>query len=161
MQNLKNILYILSCIAFTVIIGAAIYEHLSVWPKALSGPPASLTIFQGEFGHDGGVFWRNIHPVTLFLMILSLIFFWRSERRLNLLITFGGYLVIIAVTAIYFVPELVEIIKTPYAEAVDAGLVARGQLWEQLSIVRLFVLIGLACFLLLGLTKAPNSAVNS
>ena len=110
MNNLKNLVYILTCLSFSIIIGAAFYEHLAVWPRAFSAIPASLTMHQGGYGLNAEAFWSIIHPITLALFILTLILFWKTKRRINLLISLLGYLLIIAVTGIYFVPELVAIL---------------------------------------------------
>ncbi len=110
-------------------------------------------MFQGEYALNAGAFWTKIHPVTLLLFITSLILFWKYKRRKNIVIAFLGYLVIMVVTFLYFVPELIAINTTTYAETIDASLVSRGQLWEQLSLLRLATLIVLAIILFLGLTK--------
>jgi hypothetical protein len=65
---------------------------------------------------------------------------------------------ILAITASYFVPELLSITTTAFSESVDAVLTKRASLWETLSLVRLGVLVVLAITLMAGLTK-PNKAV--
>lgn len=153
-MKFKDIIYSLSCLCFTVIIGGAVYEHLAVVPRWSTAPPASLSMFQGDYGLDPGAFWTLIHPVALLLIVATLILFWKSTRRKNILIALSGYLVILAVTAIYFVPELMEITGTAFSATIDPSLTNRANLWELLSIVRLFVLLVLAMVLFLGLTKS-------
>jgi hypothetical protein len=60
-------------------------------------------------------------------------------------------------TGIYFVPELLSIITTPFAESVDEDLVSRASLWETLSLVRLAILILLSILLLNSLTFHSNN----
>lgn len=98
-------------------------------------------------------FWVSVHPVTLVLILTTLGFSWKTSRRKNVLITLTGYVTILIITAVYFVPELLEITGTPFSTEIDAALTERAKMWETLSIALLFVLIVLATTLFLGLTK--------
>lgn len=149
----KNILYILACLSFSVILGAAVYEHTAVWPNAYAKMPASLTMFQGEYALDSSIFWMSIHPVTLVLFIITLIINWRTARRKNVLYSLIVYALILVVTSIWFVPELMDLVHSPYSNTLDEPLTARGSRWEMLSIIRAIVLFATAIFLYLGLTK--------
>jgi len=139
---------------YVIVIGGATYEHLNVVPTWSAAPPVSLSMFQGEYGLNPELFWKLIHPVNIALFILCLIFHWKSPRRKNLLIVFGSYIAILAITAIYFVPELVSITRTAFSTTPDTNLTRRASLWETLSLVRLSVLVVLSIVLLLGLTKS-------
>lgn len=154
----KNIIYSLACLCFTIMIGGAVYEHLNVVPKWSEAPPASLSMFQGKYGLNPELFWMIIHPINFVLFIIALILNWRSDRRKYILVPLVTYAVIIVITAIFFVPELISITGSPYAETIDPTLTKRASLWETLSIVRLCVLVILAMMLFLGLTK-PATAI--
>jgi len=160
MSNAKNLIYILTCLSFSIIIGAAFYEHLAVWPRAFSAIPASLSMNQGEYGLNAEAFWSIIHPITLFLVITTLILFWKSVRRKNILICLIGYIIVLAVTGIYFVPELMDITSTQYTSEINEALTNRGQQWVKLSILRLIFLIGLSLILFLGLSKANTKRIK-
>ena len=149
----KDLLYAISCFAFIIIGGGAVYEHINMVPTWSAAPPISLSMFQGEYGLKGELFWMMIHPVNLVLLILCLIFHWRSERRKSLLIVIGNYVLILVITTVYFVPELMSILNTPFATSTDADLTRRASLWETLSLVRLGILVVLSMILLMGLTK--------
>jgi len=149
----KNLSYSFAALAFACVIGAAVYEHLTVVPQWSAAPPASLTMFQGTYGLKPDKFWMLIHPVTLLLFVITLVLHWKTARRKNLLITLGGYAFVLCVTTIYFVPELISIITAPLSTTADSDLTARAKLWELLSIVRLGCLIVLSMVLFLGLTK--------
>ena len=153
----KDLLYALTCLAFAIIIGGAVYEHLNVVPQWVAGPPASLSMFQGEHGLHPELFWMLIHPFNLLLFTLTLIVHWRSGRRKNIVIVLATYIAILLVTAVYFVPELISITTTAFSPVPDEGLTQRAKLWEALSIVRLLVLVVLALVLFTGLTKANHS----
>ncbi len=152
-MNAKAILYAVASLSFSIVIGAAVYEHLAVVPQWSAAPPVSLSMFQGEYGLNAGAFWMPIHPVTLLLMIAALAAAWKTAGRTNLLITLAGYLVVIGITAIYFVPELLSITGTPFSETADPSLTRRAQLWELLSLVRLAFMVVLSMVMFLGLTR--------
>ena len=135
-MNFRNILYALTCLSFSAIIGAAVYEHIALWPAAFSEPPKSLSVFQGPYRLNAGAFWQSIHPVTLLLFGVTLFVGWKTTRRKNILIAVTGYALILTATFIYFVPELLELTATPYSDTVDASLQDRGSLWIALSLVR-------------------------
>jgi hypothetical protein len=153
MNNAKNLVYTLTCLAISVVIGAAFYEHLAVWPRAFAAPPASLSMLQGEYGLNAVAFWSKIHPIVIFLSVTTLILFWKSDRRKNILIYFIGYILILVATAFYFVPELVDITGTEYTSNMDADLGRRAAIWTKWSWLRLMILIPLSCILYYGLTK--------
>lgn len=144
-MNSKNIFYILACISYCLIIGAAVYEHIAVWPVAFSEPPRSLTMFQGNYAIEPALFWKFIHPVTLTLFIITLGLNWKTERKKFILIPLITYIILLIVTFIYFVPELMSLIKTPYSEAVDEVVRKRGSLWITLSSIRLSLIVITTC----------------
>ena len=153
MKYIKDLLYAITCLFFSIIIGAAVYEHLAVVPQWSAAPPASLAMFQGAYGLNAAAFWTKIHPATLLLFVITLFVFWKTERRKNILIPFIGYVLVLIITFVYFVPELIDITGTPYSTTVDKDLISRSSLWENLSLLRLALLIGLALLLFLGLKK--------
>ncbi|HMT08671.1 MAG TPA: hypothetical protein PKA82_11760 [Pyrinomonadaceae bacterium] len=155
---MKNLIYIVASIGFIVVIGGAVYEHTTMVPIWASAAPASLTMFQGEYAIAPVNFWRPVHPINLLLLIAALVFNWRTPRRKFLAVTIIGYVVILAITIAYFVPELMAITQTPLATVADTSLTARAQMWEKLSLVRLAVLVILAVCLLLGLTKTESGS---
>jgi hypothetical protein len=122
-------------------------------PKWAAAPPASLSMFQGSYGLDSTPFWIPIHPVTLSLLITALVLNWKTPRRKHILVTVGIYVAILITTFVYFVPELMSIIQTPFDTSVSTDLQSRAAMWEKLSIVRLFILLGTAIMLLSSLTK--------
>ena len=153
-MNAKNLLYSSVCLCFAIVIGAAVYEHLGVVPQWSAAPPASLSMFQGKYGLAAENFWMPIHPVCLVLFLINLVLFWKTDRRKPLLIPFAGYFLVLVITAIFFVPELLDITGTPFSETTDAALTQRAKLWETLSIIRMIFLIGLAFVLFSGLTQS-------
>ena len=150
---IRTLLLILGCIGFVIVIGGATYEHAAVVPVWTAAVPASLSMFQGEYGLAAWRFWMSIHPITMTLLTFALIANWRTSRRYYIIATIIGYLAILGATFVYFVPELMALTQTAYSTTVDAELTRRANLWETLSLVRLGVLLLLAIVLLFGLSK--------
>ena len=151
-KSFPNFLHILASLAFITIIGGAIYEHAAVVPMWSAAPPHSLSMFQGEYGLQAANFWKPVHPVTILLLAAALVANWRQASRKQILIVFGCYLLILVITAAYFVPELLSIITSEYSTAASQDLTSRAQTWERLSLVRLSTLLVLAVVLLHGLS---------
>jgi hypothetical protein len=157
MNTFRTIVLILASISFIVVIGGAVYEHAGIVPVWASAAPASLAMFQGEYAIMPFKFWIPIHPITMLLLLLSLVFNWRSERRNSILTTIVGYAIVLAVTFLYFVPELMSITQSVYGATIDPELTERAQSWEFWSQVRLASLLLMAFILLFGLSKSPET----
>ena len=161
MKSLKTLFLILASMSFMTVIGGAIYEHIAVVPRWKLAPPASLTMVQGPYGLNSGPFWMSIHPITLVLLIAALLTNWKNPRRKFILSNIAGYALVLLCTATWFVPELMSILHTPYSIQIDERLVARADLWEKLSLLRLVFILPLAAILLLALTKGNEQGRNS
>lgn len=157
MRALRTFSLILACISFIIVIGGATYEHLAVVPLWSAAVPASLAMFQGEYGLAPQRFWIPIHPVTLVLLVAALVLNWRTFRRNFIVIALGGYFVALLATFAFFVPELMELTKTSFSAVVDPELTRRAHMWEALSLLRLSVLIIMSIILLLGLSKPADA----
>ena len=153
---MRTLLLSLACLSFCIVIGAAVYEHLTMVPVWASAAPASLAMFQGEYAVAAMRFWVPIHPITVALLAVSLAANWKTGRRTSILVCLGGYVVILIVTFAYFVPEILAITKSPYSATVDPALTGRAKFWETLSLARLAALLVLAMILLLGLSKSAE-----
>ncbi len=156
-MHIRNLIYSICCLSFAIVIGAAVYEHLAVVPQWTAAPPRSLTMFQGTYGLQAQNFWKPIHPVSLLLFVVTLYTSWKSARKINVLLAFVGYFLVLAVTAIYFVPELLAITTSAYSDHIDLGLAERAAAWERFSLVRLSFLVLLSIILFFGLTKPKEN----
>lgn len=155
-----NLLLSLAALSYIIVIGGATYEHLAVVPQWTAAPPVSLAMFQGTYGLLAQHFWIPIHPVTLLLMAAALAANWRSPRRRTIGLAMAGYVLVLVITFAHFVPELIAITGAPYSEAMDAGLQARADQWEALSLVRLAFLMVVAIVLLSALTLPSRRSVE-
>jgi hypothetical protein len=157
--SLRIAVLAIAAISLVIVAGGAVYEHLAVVPQWSAAPPASLTMFQGEYGLAAGRFWPFAHAVTVVLLTTALFLNWRTPARSFISITLCGYVVLLVVTSVYFLPELGAITRTTYQPVTDAALTARAARWELLSLVRLALLLVLAFVLMLGLTVARHEAL--
>jgi hypothetical protein len=156
-MNFKNLLYVSTCLSFSIVIGAAVYEHAALWPNAFSEVPRSLAVFQGPFKLNAAAFWIPIHPITLILFAITLTMSWKTQRRKHVLIPMAGYVLILATTFTFFVPELIDLTGTPYSNTVDASRSERADRWVTLSLIRGGVLFVMAFVLSMGLTKPEHN----
>ncbi|PYS99172.1 MAG: hypothetical protein DMF63_13985 [Acidobacteria bacterium] len=157
---IRTLLLILGCISFIIVIGGATYEHAAVVPVWTSAVPASLHMFQGEYGLAAWNFWIPVHPITMVLLLTGLIANWGTERRNYVLVTILGYAGVLAVTFVYFVPELMSLVQSSYSATIDPDLTRRALTWQSASLVRLGSLIVMAIILLLGLSKPADSKLK-
>lgn len=148
----RNLILSLATLVFILMVGGATYEHIAVVPKWSAAPPASLAMFQGDYGLQAEFFWMAIHPVAILLLVIALVLHWKTSKRKPILTVLIAYVVILIVTSIYFVPELMSIIGSPYQDTVDDSLLERASLWEALSLVRLVFLFIMSMMLLGSLT---------
>lgn len=158
MKSTKDLFLILASICFVIILGAATYEHVAFIPQWSDAPPSSFSLFHGQYRVEAGYFWMPIHPVTILLMVGALITNWKNPRKKNILTVLIGYVLILVVTYIYFVPQLLTFMEIPVQDTVDQSLLAKASLWETLSLIRLVFIFGLSYILLSALAK-PNEII--
>lgn len=156
MKTWRTTLLLLAAMSFLCMITGGLYEHVTMIPRWSAAPPVSLSMFKGPYGVNMGLFWQSIHPITLILFAAALILNWKTPRRSLILVPFIAYVLMLVVTFIFFVPELISIIKTPLADTPDAELTSRAGRWETQSLFRLFIMLPMGAILLLSLTKPAS-----
>lgn len=159
-NRVKELLYMLSCMGFSIIIGAGLHEHALVWSKMSAAPPASLSMFQGKYGLDPTDFWPIVHPVLAMIILVTLVIYWKSPGRKYIMPSVIAYVIILITTFSYFAPTALSIIQTGGGDNVDAMLQRKAQLWEVLSLIRIIALIPVTLYLYLGL-KSSGELVGS
>lgn len=144
----------LTVILWGTLLGGIAYSHLVYFPVYLSALPDSAVVVNGPYGLQETRFWMLIHPLLITSFVLTLLLNWQSHTRRKLvLLSFTVYVLMIAATLVYFVPELMAFARSPESNLSAAEWFARGQRWQTLSWIR-----GLICYLaclplLLALTK--------
>lgn len=144
----------LATLGWGVLCGAMIYEHVAVIPQWARRPPESLTMWTGDHRLKAERFWMAIHPILLVLLGVALALSWDDgAQRERLFIVAGGYALVIATTAVWYVPELMKLIRDPAAPIPAERWRVRARRWELLSLLRGALILGLA-WPLLGALRA-------
>jgi hypothetical protein len=140
----STILLQLAAIGWGVLCGGVVYEHLAIVPQWASRPPASLTMWSGPYRVKAERFWMGIHPTLILLLAASLATGWNHAGRDAVIVVLGAYLAVLAVTATWFVPELMRLTHDPSASIPPDEWRTRARRWERLSIARGVLLVALA-----------------
>ncbi|MFO0624113.1 MAG: hypothetical protein U0325_00735 [Polyangiales bacterium] len=151
----STILLQVSAVGWGVLCGGIVYEHLAVVPQWSARPPESLTMWTGPHRVKAERFWIGIHPILIGLLAAAMITGWSDvARRTSLMVVLGTYLAALALTGVWFVPELLRLTTDPAAPIPPAEWGDRAKRWEKASIVRGVILVGMAWPLLDALRAA-------
>jgi hypothetical protein len=90
----QNMALIGAIVCHFVLVGADAFSQAAITPIALSAPPASLYMYQGEYVYDSVPFWQVTNTIALGLLMLAVLANWRKPRRNPLLATLAGSIVI-------------------------------------------------------------------
>ena len=126
-----------------ILVGAGLYEALAIVPLWAGGPPESLVAFNTQplKPLSGPRFWMFATPLVGLVCLVNLFFAWRSRdaARAWWIAGSAGFVAMIVVTFIFFVPLLMKI----YAVGVGGEPVPGEsvQLWATLNWVRTIVLV--------------------
>jgi hypothetical protein len=142
-MNTPEIFVRLAVATWGVLCGGIVYEHLAVVPQWSKQPPESLAMWSGPYRVAAERFWKGIHPVVILSLTASLITAWSTDQRSPLIVVLGSYLAVLAVTAVWFVPELLKLTQDRSAPIPRDQWRARARRWERLSLARGALMLGL------------------
>ena len=152
--KLNTCALMLSIVLWGTLLGGIAYSHLVYFPVYLSDLPNSATLVNGPYALNEGRFWMTIHPLLILSLIATLILNWSVKPRQKLIaISFIAYIVVLAVSALYFIPELFAFARSPQSGVAPAEWAARANRWEVLSWLRGSICYAFFVPLLLALTK--------
>ncbi|MET0622255.1 MAG: hypothetical protein ABW250_04655 [Pyrinomonadaceae bacterium] len=159
-QRFGNTSLMLSVILWGTLLGGIAYSHLIFFPVYLSALPDSAVVVTGPYGLHEGRFWMLIHPLLILSLVATLATNWRwRSRRYLVLFSFVVYVAVIAVSAVYFIPELIAFERSAGSGVAAPEWLARGQRWQRLSWMRGATMYAAIIPLLLALTRqrAPTA----
>jgi hypothetical protein len=160
--RLNTLALMLSIIFWGTLLGGIAYSHLVYFPVYLSDLPASAVLVHGPYGLNEGRFWMTIHPLLILSLIAALTLNWRAKPRRKLIaISLIAYVLVLAVSALYFIPELIAFGNSPHSGAAPAEWSARAHRWEILSWLRGSICYAFFVPLLLALTKPVDPPVKT
>jgi hypothetical protein len=142
--------------------GSQIFETLLIVPVWTTAPPASLTMFQGDYRLDFKAFWIAFHTLHELTFILALVFCWRLKSiRSWLLKLLVAHIAVRAWTIAYFAPTIIEFQGLPSSSTIDPVLIERAARWRLLNLLRVavFLAVNLGLFpLVVRVAKMPCAA---
>jgi len=158
-RNLGTFLLMAAIIFWATLLGGIAYSHLVYFPAYLSDLPASAVIVNGPYALSEGVFWLTVHPLLILSLVAALVFNWQSRSRRKLIaLSFAVYVVVLLITAVYFLPELTLFKHSPESTIPATEWLARGRRWQRLSWLRGAVMYLAFLPLLWALTKSSAEA---
>ena len=133
----------LSVICASVLVMVTIYNLIVDAKSWGSEIPASIITVRDYYKHvDPRNFFAIIAPINMVLIVLSIILFWKdSVIRTYLCISFLLYLIIAALTFVYFIPRDRIIFTMPIGGHIEQIKTALSQ-WKNMNWLR--TLFGLA-----------------
>jgi hypothetical protein len=148
----RTLVIMIAVCAWAVLMGGIVYSNAILMPAFLGHLPDSASVVNGPYGINEAAFWMTIHPVVILLTLLSLIFNWRVPARRKLIASsLAVYVLVIVVTAIYFIPELITFAAGSQSNIPPAELAARASRWRLLSWIRAVVMFAIFVPMLLAL----------
>jgi hypothetical protein len=152
--RLNTYALMLSIVLWGTLLGGIAYSHLVYFPVYLSDLPDSAVLVNGPHALNEGRFWMTIHPLLILSLLATLILNWRVKpRRKLIVISLIAYVVVLAVSALYFIPELIAFARSPQSGVAPAEWSVRAHRWEVLSWLRGSICYAFFVPLLLALTK--------
>jgi hypothetical protein len=129
--------------------GAQIFETVLIVPQWTAAPPASLAMFQGEFGLDFKAFWIVFHSLHELTFILALVYCWRLRVvRRWMVVLLIIHMAVRVWTVAYFAPTIIAFQSMPYSGMIDPVLVERAAQWRTMNIIRVMLFMAVNCALL-------------
>jgi hypothetical protein len=142
-SNLRTYSLFPAVIIWGILLGGIAYSHIAFFPVYLSDLPNSAVVVTGKYGINEAPFWMTIHPMLILSLISALVLNWKFKARRKLIgLSFGIYVSVLIVSAVYFVPELLAFAKSLESNLPTSEWLARGHRWQYLSLIR-----GMCCFL--------------
>ncbi|HRG95322.1 MAG TPA: hypothetical protein PLR99_03665 [Polyangiaceae bacterium] len=152
-MSLAFVALMATCLGWGILCGAIVYEHLAVIPVWTKKAPESLTMWRGAHRIRPERFWMGIHPVLLALLLTCIALTWSQLAvRHHLLAVAAGYALVIATTAVYYVPELMRVTRDPDAPIPVPEWDTRAKRWAMLCVPRSVLVVVLALPLFRALT---------
>lgn len=120
-----------------ILAGGVVYSHVAFFPAYLADLPHSAVVVTGKYGINEAPFWLALHPLLLVSLFAALGLNWKiAPRRKLIALSLGLYAAVLAVTALYFIPELFAFAKSAGSSLPDSVWAARGHRWLMFSHIR-------------------------
>jgi Na+/H+-dicarboxylate symporter len=162
MSRKQFIFIAVAFMAWGIVCGAALYEHVAVIPVWTRNPPETIAFLQPPNGLQAALWWQSIHPIVLTALVAAVVASWRNKAvRSPLLAILGGYVFVLAATGVWYVPELLALTTDPNAEIDPAEWKMRADRWEVLSLGRIAFMLVLTTFLARAFLRSVPSPARA
>lgn len=147
---------LITTVAYLLLNGAQLFETAVLVPVWTAAPPASLHLFQGQFGLDFKSFWIVAHSLHELTFLAALLLNWKiAPRRRVLIVVLVIHMIVRAWTLLYFAPVIISFQQTPFSATIDQTLQEKAALWRTLNVIRV------AIFTLLSFALIPLNRIGS
>jgi hypothetical protein len=137
--------------------GAQIFETAVIVPAWTAAPPASLVMFQGEFGLDFKTFWIVFHSLHEITFVVALVLSWKLKVvRHWMLALLVIHMAVRVWTVAYFAPTIIAFQSMPYSATIDPALVEIAARWRRMNIIRVLLFVSVNCALLLPVYRVTR-----
>lgn len=152
-----TILITTATVLLAVIFFAGVRERVVNIPRWFVNPPASFEIIRQQ-AKGAQRFWIPLQLLFLIALIAAFITNWQhKDVRSLMLIGTAAFLMVIILTAAYFVKEIMYFSKLPVDAPATPDLLKRANTWYQTTISR-NILQGIALiFFIMATIKSFNS----
>ena len=157
-HRLSTTALMVAIILWGTLLGGVAYSHLVYFPVYLSDLPNSAVVVNGPYGLNEVIFWAIIHPLLIISLVVALLLNWNSRVRRKLIaFSFIVYVIVLLISAFYFIPELALFKHSPESTVPATEWLARGKRWQRLSWLRGLTMYLAIIPLLFALTKSDES----
>jgi len=135
-MTLSNVSLLIATVTLGVIFIAGVRERIVNIPQWFANPPSSFELIRQQ-APSAVRFWIPVQIVFVVSLILAFVSNWRhTDVRMMMIVGTAAFLVVIALTAAYFVKEVMEFSRMPADAPVTEELLKRANLWFQTTVVR-------------------------
>jgi hypothetical protein len=135
-MTLSNISLLIATLTLGVIFIAGIRERVVNMPQWFADPPASFELIRKQ-APAATRFWIPVQIIFLVALILAFISNWKyQEVRFMMILGTTAFLLVIVLTAAFYVKEVMAFSKMPVDAPVTEDLLKRANTWFRTTIIR-------------------------
>jgi hypothetical protein len=135
-MTLSNISLLIATLTLGVIFIVGIRERIVNMPQWFADPPASFELIRKQ-APPATRFWIPVQIIFLVALILAFITNWKyQEVRFMMILGTTAFLLVIVLTAAFYVKEIMAFSKMPVDAPVTEDLLKRANTWFRTTIIR-------------------------
>lgn len=135
-MTISNLSLFAATITLTIIFVAGVRERVVNIPRWFSNPPASFELIRQQ-APAATRFWIPVQLTFLVTLTLAFITNWKyHDVRLMMILGTTAFLIVIALTAAFYVKEIMAFSKMPADAPVTKDLLKRAHIWYSTTVSR-------------------------